>query len=224
MRDDFEVGTRLGVIFQRLARFLFAANFCVIGFVVSVFYVLWNDNVYGYAAPYILQICSLTCWAFGAAGLLMLGGNPRVEIDDGKAIPKHISNRLDMIRPGFVELYFGSLHGSVWTPDRGSCFVHSNIMSGICAWKLRLTRTWGWHAAIIWFAIHIGISVVLQVAGARVATVFSQIQGIAVIVVASVIRGRGVLGPEEWMIPHWFMRKNTGYAVSLQGELQARSR
>lgn len=36
MRDDFEVSTRLGIVFKRLVRVLFCANFFVIAFIISV--------------------------------------------------------------------------------------------------------------------------------------------------------------------------------------------
>lgn len=224
MQEDFELSTRLGLVFKHLVRGLFVANLFVIGFIVSVFYALWSDNFYGEAAPYIIQLCSLTTWTFGATGLLMLGGNPRVEIDDGKSIPKHIQSRLDSLPSGMVALDFGSLHGSIYTRDRGSCSIHCDLLAAICGWNLSLSRKWGWGTAIMWFALHIGTSVALQVAGTRVATMYSQIMGIAVLVLTSVVRGRGVSGPEEWMIPRWRMRKGARYAVALQGQIFSRAK
>lgn len=224
MQEDFEVGTRLGVVFRRLFQFLVFANFFVIAFVVSVFYALWGQNIYGEAAPYVLQLCSLTTWTFGATGLLLLGGNPRVKIDNRKAIPKHIQSRLDSLPCDFVELQFGSLHGSIYTQDRGACYVHKDIIREICSWNLILTRKWGWHASVLWFALHIGTSVALQVAGSRVATIFSQIMGIGILVSTSILRGMGISGPEEWMIPRWKMRKHASYAVVLQGQILSRSK
>jgi hypothetical protein len=225
MQDDFELGTRLGIIFKRLVRGLFVANFLVIGFIISVFYSLWGENLYGAGAPYVLQLCSLMSWTFGATGLLMLGGNPRVQIDGGKSIPKHIMSRLDDLNDlpeDFVSLDFGSMHGSIFTLDRGSCYVHKSIVKAVCGWNLRLRRKWGWGTSIMWFTLHIGASVALQVAGSKVATVYSQILGIVVLFLTSIVRGRGVSGPEEWMIPKWKMRKNARYAVALQGQVPPR--
>jgi len=224
IQEDFEVGTRLGVVFKRLFRVLIFANFFVISFIISVFYALWAQNVYGVAAPYVLQLCSLTTWTFGACGLLMLGGNPRVEINNKRAIPKHIQSRLEDLPCDFVELDFGSLHGSVFTQDRGSCHVHKDVISEICKWNLVPKRRWGWHTSVIWYSLHIGTSVALQVAGSRVATVESQILGICILVSTSILRGMGISGPEEWMIPRWKMRKHAGYAVALQGQILSRSK
>jgi hypothetical protein len=224
MQEDFEVGTRLGEVFKRLFCVLIFANFFVIAFIVSVFYALWAQNVYGVAAPYILQLCSLTTWTFGACGLLMLGGNPRVKINSKKAIPNHIQSRLDDLPCDFVELKFGSLHGSVFTEDRGACHVHKDIIAEICSWNLVPKRRWGWHTSVIWYALHIGTSVALQVAGSRVATVESQILGICILVSTSILRGMGISGPEEWMIPRWKMRKHAAYAVILQGQTLSRSK
>jgi hypothetical protein len=224
IQEDFEVSTRLGAVFRRLVRVLFFANWFVISFIVSVFYALWSQNIYGDATPYILQLCSLTTWAFGATGLLMLGGNPRVEIDSNKGIPKHIKGRIDALPSDFVELQFGSLHGSVFTQDRGACFIHKDVVESVCSWNLVLKRGWAWHACVVWFALHIGTSVALQVAGSRVSTIYSQILGIAVLVSTSVVRGMGVSGPEKWMIPQWKMRKHATYAVALQGQITSRSK
>lgn len=153
----------------------------------------------------------------------MLGGNPRVEINDNKAIPNHIRSRLDALPSDFVELQFGSLHGSVFTQDRGACHVHKDIIESVCSWNLFLKRKWGWNSSVVWY-LHMATSVALQVAGSKVATIWSQVMGIIILVSTSIVRGVGISGLEEWMIPRWKMRKNAKYAVILQGKVLSRSK
>jgi hypothetical protein len=224
LRDDFDLKPDLGSVFHRLALKLIACDFVVLGFVSSVFYALWGHNIYGTGAPYVLQICSLTSWAFGAAGLLMIGGNPRVKVIEGNKVPLHIQARLDTMTDDYEELSFGSLHGSIFIQDRGSCYIHKDVLKAVCGMSLQFTRTFYWQVELIWFSVHILISVSLQVAASRVATIESQLLGIVFLISTSIFRGQGVSGPEDWMIPKWKMRKGTGYAVQLQGQILSRAK
>jgi len=203
---------------------MLAIDIVVLGLVASVVYALWGRNIYGHAAPYILQICSLISWAFGAAGLLMIGGNPRVKILEETRIPSHIQARLDSLVDEYIEIGFGSLHGSIFTPDRGSCYISKTVLKAIFGMKLHFTRTNAWKIELLWFTFHILISVCLQVAASRVATIESQLLGIAFLISTSIFRGQGVSGPEDWMIPRWKMRHGAGYAVQLQGQVMSRKR
>jgi hypothetical protein len=86
----------------------------------------------------------------------MLGGNTRTGIYRGK-LPHHIQDRLDIFKPNhlvyenkctrrrrrerkmrhshtYITLNFGSLHGSVFTLDRGSCAVPKGVVEEICSW------------------------------------------------------------------------------------------
>jgi hypothetical protein len=90
--------------------------------------------------------------------------------------------------------------------------------------SLQFTRTFYWQVELIWFSVHILISVSLQVAASRVATIESQLLGIVFLISTSIFRGQGVSGPEDWMIPKWKMRKGTGYAVQLQGQILSRAK
>ena len=224
LRDDFDLKPDLGSVFHRLALKMFACDFLLVGFVSSVLYALWGHNIYGAGAPYVLQICSLTSWAFGAAGLLMIGGNPRVKVIEGDKVPAHIQAQLDTLTDDYQELSFGSLHGSIFTQDRGSCFIHKDVLKWVCSTSLQFTRTFYWKVELIWFAVHILISVSLQVAASRVATIESQLLGILFLISTSIFRGQGVSGPEKWMIPKWKMRRGTRYAVQLQGQILSRAK
>jgi hypothetical protein len=59
MREDFEVSSRLGVVFKRLLRGLLLVNVLVLKLIVVVFYALWYSNVFGISAQYVIQLCSL---------------------------------------------------------------------------------------------------------------------------------------------------------------------
>ena len=60
MREDFELSSRLGVLFNRLLRGLLLVNVLVLGLIFVVFYALWNSNVLGTSAPCVIQLCSLS--------------------------------------------------------------------------------------------------------------------------------------------------------------------
>jgi hypothetical protein len=237
LEEEFQVDNRLGVIFRRLFRGLIIANFLVVGFIISTFYALWFHNIFGDSAPYIIQLCSLASWAFGAIGLLMLGGNPRVVVDPGKKVPEWIQERLYMPQEGDAAgagrtlkvdgsgnmvLKFGYLSGSTFTECEDTCVVPGHIVESICSWDLCLRRTWAWYTGIIWFTLYLGISIALQIAGSKVATVPSEIMAVAILIVTSVVRGAGVSSSEERMIPRWKVREGTCYGASLLGQMMSR--
>ncbi|KAI9881715.1 MAG: hypothetical protein M1823_006574, partial [Watsoniomyces obsoletus] len=128
MSEDFELNDRLGSVFHRLLPCVVIANILVIGLTVSVFYALWRRNIFGRQAPYAIQMCSLASWASGAIGLMMLGGNPRVTISSSKPAPKHVQDRLELVTGNFVPVSFGSLHGSVYVEDRGTCYIPVDVL------------------------------------------------------------------------------------------------
>lgn len=224
MREDFEVSDRLGIVFYHLFRGLLVASLLDMAFVITVFYTLWRSNIYGESAPYVVQLSSLASWAVGAVGLLMLGGNPRVRIVD-KTIPLHVEIRLrshETENPGKVRLEFGSIHGSVYTPDRGHCFLPPNIVRSICGWDLKLRRTSQWYLGLLWFSLVLLMSIVLQISGLKVTTAGSGIMSIVFLLATSVLRGSGVSGREEWLIPRWKRRGNANYGARLQGAVSSR--
>lgn len=222
MREDFEVSSRLGVVFKRLLRGLLLVNVLIIGLNVVVFYALWYSNVLGTSAPYVIQLCSLSSWASGAVGLMMMGGNPRVQIDHSKPAPKHIQERLDSLTDGYTRLEFGSLHGSVFVNDQGACGAPCDLVKSVCRWRLRIRRNWYWHVGMAWFSLFLMISITLQIAGSRVATTRSEVMAIILLIATSVLRGAGLSGPESWMIPKWKRRKNARYGAELQGQIRSR--
>lgn len=222
IREDFEVSSRLGVVFQRLLYGVLLSNVLILALVGVVFYAMWYDNLFDNSVPYAIQLCSLLSWASGAVGLMMMGGNPRVQIDQSKPAPKHIQRRLDNLTDDYVRLEFGSLHGSVFVNDRGACGLPSELVKAVCRWRLRIQRSWYWYLGMAWFAMFLAISIALQIAGSTVATTRSEIMSIVILIATSVLRGAGISGPESWMIPRWKRRRNARYAVKLQGQIRAR--
>jgi len=222
-QDDFGLNPHLGVIFKRLMAFLLVTNAIVLGFAVSLCYAIWLHNAYGDAITYLIQLCSIMSWASGAIGLLALGGNPRVTIDQSKPPPAHILARLDAIEDEFTTLEFGSLHGSAYLQDQGSCPIATDVARAVCRWRIKLTRSWEWLFGMTWFASFLLLSIVLQIAASKVSTVKSKIMSIVLLLLTSVIRGAGLSGPEAWMIPGWRQRPGTRHAVSLVGQVMARA-
>jgi hypothetical protein len=87
---------------------------------------------------------------------------------------------------------------------------------------MKLLRTRAWYIGILWFMLYLGISITLQIAGAKVATVASEIMGVAILIATSVFRGAGISGPEKWMIPGWATRPGAGYTVSMLSKKSSR--
>lgn len=224
MQEEFDVGDKLGGVFHHLLRWLILANVLIIGLVASIFYALWFHDLFGTGTPYLTQVSSSVCWAVGAIGLLMIGGNPRVEIVHTE-IPTHVQARLrQQTHYEFekVTLDFGSIHGSVFTPDQGYSLLSGKVVRDICGWDLRLKRNWQWHVGLAWCGFLLILSIVLQIAGVRVATIWSEVLGVIILLITSVARGSGVSGSEEWMIPQWKRRKNTKHGAKLLGEFKSR--
>ncbi|OQU98471.1 hypothetical protein CLAIMM_04256 [Cladophialophora immunda] len=230
LTEEFQLNDQLGVIFRRLLRFLMVANVFVVGFIISAFYALWVHNIFGNAAPYLIQLCSIASWAFGAIGLLMLGGNPRVRIKRDKETPTWVEERFDALpldgaeegKCRQAELKFGYLQGTTFTPVQGSCRVPLDIVKLICQWDLILTRSCAWYGGMIWCAAYLGVSIVLQIAGAKVATVPAEVMAVVILILTSVVRGTGVSGSEERMIPSWKVKPDTAYGATLLGKMMSR--
>lgn len=229
LRNEFQIDDRLGLIFRRLRIALALANIVLAALLVTTFYALWRRNIFNGAVSHMIQICSLLSWAFGATGLLMLGGNPRIRIERQAHIPERFKDRLsertekDSNKNGqLIALTFGSLHGSIFTPDRGTCSLPVEVVDDICGWKLRLIRTHWWYVGMLWFLSFLGISIVLQIAGSAVSTLSSEVMGVSFLIITSIVRGQGLSGSEERMIPRWKMRTGAEYAVQLVGKMQSR--
>jgi hypothetical protein len=95
----------------------------------------------------------------------------------------------DLDQAGDLELHFGSLHGSVFTEDGGTCKVLGHIVKRVCSLDLELVRTTEWYLGIAWFALYLGISIMLQIAGAKVATVLLEAMAVIILTLTSVFRG-----------------------------------
>jgi hypothetical protein len=94
MREDFEIGDRLGVVFRPLLLGLIIANVLAVGLAIFALDSIFRRNVFGTSVAYFVKLCSLLAWAVGATSLLMMGGNPRVVLKDTVKIPAHIEARL----------------------------------------------------------------------------------------------------------------------------------
>ena len=127
-QDDFGLNPHLGVVFKRRMAFLLVANAIVLGFAISFCYMIWLHTAYGDAIPYLIRLCSIMSWASGSIGLVALGGNPRVTIDQSKPPPAHILARLEAIGDDFTTFEFGSLHGSAYIQDQSSCPVATDVV------------------------------------------------------------------------------------------------
>ncbi|KAF3904467.1 hypothetical protein AA313_de0200421 [Arthrobotrys entomopaga] len=242
LAEDFQVDHRLGKVFSRLRTGLIVFNVFTIILIVTVAYSMFEENIYKGGLSFVIQLVSLFSWAFGAVGLLMMGGNPRVEMVH-QSIPEHIQERInDGIERAssslfnenrsasygereFVLLQFGYLSGSTFTPSsHGACKVHREVIQEICSKRLQLIRPWTWILSMIWFLLFLGISVALLIAGSLVATIYSQVLAVGILVLTAVARGWGISGSEEWMIPRHFMRKGAGYGTKLLGKMESRAK
>ncbi|EDR16171.1 uncharacterized protein LACBIDRAFT_301987 [Laccaria bicolor S238N-H82] len=230
MENDFQLSPRLGVIFRRLLIILAIANVIVMGIAIATVYSIFRDNLFGKVIPYVAQAASLLLWAVGAIGLLMLGGNPRVKniILPDSDLPPYILNRLAELKTkvskeGLVEIQFGSIHGSHYIPDHGSCSLPFFVVDRMCRWEIGVVRSRNWYFGIGWWSTCLLLSIGLQIMGAQVATVASEIFSIIVLLMTALARGYGVAGPEEWLIPGRKSRRTAGYGASLVGKFEARA-
>ena len=236
LRKDFQIDTGLGIVFRRLLIALGVFSVFVIMFIISVGFALFKDNFYGTSAPYVVQLCSLSSWALGATGLLMLGGNPRVAMRE-TSIPEYVKARLRPMtshNSGFpdgfanadvaanLNLEFGSLHGAIYEGGAGSCQINARIVESVLAIDFCLVRTHAWYMGMIVSIAFLTTSVVLQFAGSRVMTIGSQAMSVTLIIITSLARGAGVSGDEAWMIPKWKMRAGSGYGAPLVGQMTSR--
>ncbi|KAK6340072.1 hypothetical protein TWF730_001845 [Orbilia blumenaviensis] len=244
LAQDFQVDHRLGKVFGTLKYALILFNFVTICLVVAVAFAMFDKNVFRGSLPFLIQIASLFAWAFGSIGLLMIGGNPRVEIvPDEKGIPEHIQSRLaeavelagSAVSYGgqepteqqekYVTLNFGYLHGSEFhRGGGGTCKIHRDIVRELCSSKLKLVRPVSWYLCMGWFLLFLGVSVALLIASSLVATIYSQILAVGILIVTAVARGWGISGPEAWMIPKPYMRGGAGYGANLLGQMVSRAR
>jgi len=229
MENDFQLSPRLGVIFGRLLIILIVVNILVMGIAIATVYSIFRHNIFGPVIPYVAQAASLLLWAVGAIGLLMLGGNPRVKnvtLSDSD-LPGYILDRLAELKTkvseeGLVEIQFGSIHGSNYIPDHGFCSLPFDVVDRICRWELEIVRSRNWYIGIGWWGACLLLSIALQIMGAQVATVASEIFSVIVLLMTALARGYGVAGPEEWLIPGRKSRRTAGYGASLVGQMQSR--
>lgn len=92
LTEDFALTTHLSSIFRRLQAFLALANAALLLALCSIGYDFWGRRILGGGTPYVVEVTSIASWAVGATGLLMQGGNPRVNLKD-TPVPTHIEER-----------------------------------------------------------------------------------------------------------------------------------
>ncbi|KAK4111015.1 hypothetical protein N656DRAFT_676678, partial [Canariomyces notabilis] len=226
---DFDLSGGLGSVFVRLAYGLVVASILVVGLTVAAWWSLMNTNLFGEAArPFMVKIVSLLSWAVGATGLLMMGGNPRVKLVV-KKIPEHIKSRLASLKDEAygtdpkVKIQFGSLHGSVFVPDRGSCKLRLSVVERLCALDIQTVRTKGWYIGMAWFGLLLLGGVALQIGATLAPRWEADLMGLVFLLATALARGAGVAGDEDWMIPKWKRRRNASNGAVLLGQFQSRA-
>ncbi|KEY63904.1 hypothetical protein S7711_11583 [Stachybotrys chartarum IBT 7711] len=304
LAEDFNLSPGLGTVFSRLATGLILCSLICIALLVSTWWSLLRTNLYSSrsALAWITKVVSLGCWAVGATGLLMLGGNPRVKLvtkqmDDSTrerlrrlveeaegekmerdttltdadevvavmnlptpiteeeqnqgsiAEPQHKKSEIIVLdeampikgtdkafhqKPSqtfiqrtraqtLITVQFGSLHGSVFTPDRGSCVLPLSLVERICTLDIKMVRSWGWMLGVIWFGLMLLAGVTLQIGGTLAPSFPADLASLTFLLLTSLARGAGVSGPEEWMIPKWKRRANAENGAILLGQYNARA-
>ncbi|KDR77899.1 hypothetical protein GALMADRAFT_1293165 [Galerina marginata CBS 339.88] len=230
MQEDFQLSYKLGVVFRPLLIALIVVNVLVIFLSIASVFSIFSRNIFGVLVPFVVQAASLLLWAVGATGLLMLGGNPRVKLTSlsDSNMPLHILKRLATLettknKEDMVDIRFGSIHGSGYTADHGYCSLPFDIADRICRWEVVAVRPRSWAIGMGWWGICLLFSIALQIMGAQVATVWSEIFSVIVLLMTALTRGYGVAGPEEWLIPSWKRRPTAGYGASLLGKTEART-
>jgi hypothetical protein len=239
MEQDFDLHPNLGLIFRKTMIFLAIGNVLSLAFALTILDSVFRRNIVGPSQPYLLQLASFACWSVGAVGLLALGGNPRVEIYHDE-IPNYVKERLNgpevEVKTGEkstgaseiatvtdITIHFGSLHGSIFTVDKGSCSLPKSIVEEICKWQFRTKRTVWWMAGVLWFGAMLLLSMTLLIVTSQFRNIWSDVMGVGIILLTSVARGSGLSGSEEWMIPRWKRRANTTAGARLLGSFISRA-
>lgn len=80
MYEEFQLNDRLGVIFRPLFISLVVLNILALALSVAVLYGIFGDNIFGTLVPLVVQVASLLLFAVEATSLLMLNGDPLVNV------------------------------------------------------------------------------------------------------------------------------------------------
>jgi hypothetical protein len=121
-----------------------------------------------------------------------------------------------------VTLGFGSLHGSVYTPDQGSCVLPWHVIRGICGWDIRVKRSIYWYFGVLWFGAQLLLSIAMQVVASKYNNIWAEILSIGILLLTSLARGSGLSGSEEWMIPSWKRGAGRGQDAQLLRKFNSR--
>lgn len=165
------------------------------------------------------QLSSVLTWFVGAVGLLVQGGTPRVTLVTDAKITSHLSSKLaNLPMTPKVTVKFGSLIGSNFVPDKGTCTIDRELVKSICRMNIKCVRDGRWIAGMLFYASMLLLSIVLQIGGSAVATVWSEVMVVGILLLTSVCRGYGVAGPEIWQIPSWIRRPGAYTGAILVGQ------
>jgi hypothetical protein len=122
-----------------------------------------------------------------------------------------------------VKIQFGSLHGSVFVPDRGSCNLRLSVVERLCALDIQTVRTKGWYIGMAWFGLLLLGGVALQIGATLDPRWEADLMGLVFLLATALARGAGVAGDEDWMIPKWKRRRNASNGAVLLGQFQSRA-
>lgn len=122
-----------------------------------------------------------------------------------------------------IKIQLGSLHGSVFTPDRGFCVLPVGIVERICALDIKPVRSRDWVAGVAWFGLILLAGITLQIGGILAPSFAADLASLVFLLLTSLARGAGVSGPEKWMIPKWMRRPNTVNGAVLMGQYRSRT-
>ena len=223
LETDFSLGEGPSTIFARLYYTLVGACVLLVGTLALVAYDIFACAILGNAAGYIIKLAAVSSCSIGGIGILMLGGNPRVELFENDALLNaSISAKLNALpidpKTKLVEIVFGTSQGGNFTPhpmDR--CHLPRELVEKILKWDIIAVRTMGWYLGMAWGFIMLAVGIALQLVDFKGQSVGPEMMNLALLIITALLRGMGLSGPEEWHIPKWKMRPGTRYGAVLVG-------
>jgi hypothetical protein len=136
--------------------------------------------------------------------------------------PDHATQPI-LVHDPIVEIRFGSLHGSIFTSDGGSCSLPLSLVTDITRLDIVTVRSIGWYVGFAWFSLLLLAGLALQIGSSFAPSLGADLFGLGFLLVTALARGVGVAGPEEWTIPMWKRRAGAIHGASLLGQLQSRT-
>ena len=148
------------------------------------------------------------------------GATEKMQIASGTAAEaaaqNHKANHMVTVR-------FGSVHGSVYTADGGSCLLPLSLVRDICSIDVKTARSMGWYIGVGWFGLLLVGSLSLQIGSALAPAFGADMLSLGILLATSLARGAGIAGRESWMIPRWKRRPGTVHGARLVGQFKSRA-